>query len=88
MPVQGNEKGAALPSMAMASPSATIRIPRETRDRLAVLAEERGVSLSVLLTDGHRASTKAELEDAFHSEREATRIEAENPELLVDDCQR
>jgi len=72
--------------MTMASPSATIRIPRETRDRLAVLAEERGVSLSVLLTEwAQGASTKAELKEAFHSEREATRIEAENPELLVDD---
>lgn len=86
MPVHVNEKDAALPSAAMASPTTTIRIPKETRDRLAVLAGERGVSLSVLLTEwAQGASTEAELEEFFRSEREATRIEAENPELLVDD---
>jgi predicted DNA-binding protein len=86
MPVQGNEKVATLPSPEMASLTATIRIPKETRDRLAVLAKERGVSLSVLLTEwAQGASTEAELEEFFRSEREATRIEAENPELLVDD---
>ena|SRR5690348_3855400 len=86
MPVHVNEKDAALPSPTMASPTATIRIPKETRDRLAVLADERDVSLSVLLTEwAQGASTEAELEEVFRSEREATRIEAENPELLVDD---
>lgn len=70
----------------MASPTATIRIPKETHDRLAVLAQERGVSLSVLLTEwAQRKLTKPEREAAYRSEREATRIEAENPELLVDD---
>jgi predicted DNA-binding protein len=86
MPAHVNEKVAALPSPTMASPTATIRIPKETRDRLAVLADERGVSLSVLLTEwAQGASTEAELEEVFRSEREATRIETENPELLIDD---
>lgn len=86
MPAHVNEKVAALPSLEMASPTATIRIPKETRDRLAVLADERGVSLSALITAWtQRAFTKAERDAAYHSEHEATRIEAENPELLVDD---
>ncbi|MGH2939984.1 MAG: type II toxin-antitoxin system antitoxin MazE7 [Solirubrobacterales bacterium] len=52
--------------------TATIRVPRDTRDRLAAYAEERGVSLSTLLTQFAR---RAERADAFRSEREATRID-------------
>jgi hypothetical protein len=86
MPVQGNEKVAALPSPEMASPTATIRIPKETRDRLAVLAQERGVSLSALITAwAQRASTEAEREAAYRSEREAAKKDAENPEVLAED---
>jgi hypothetical protein len=33
------------------SATATIRVPRETRDLLAARAEERGISLSSLLTE-------------------------------------
>jgi len=70
----------------MASPTATIRIPKETRDRLAVLADERGVSLSVLLTDwARRRLTRAEREAAYRSEREAAKADAENPEALAED---
>jgi predicted DNA-binding protein len=86
MPVHGNEKDAALPSAAMASPTATIRIPRETHDRLALLAEERGVSLSTLLTEwAQRKFTKAEREVAYRSEREARRLDAENPEVQAEE---
>jgi hypothetical protein len=49
--------------------TATIRVPRETRDRLAARARERGVSLSSLLTEFAR---RAERADALRSEREAT----------------
>jgi predicted DNA-binding protein len=86
MPAHVNEKVAALPSATMASPTATIRIPKETRDRLAVLADERGVSVSSLLTRwAQRAFTNAELEEAYRSEREASKADAENPEVLAED---
>jgi hypothetical protein len=57
----------------MASDTATIRVPRETRDRLAARATERGVSVSSLLTEFVR---RAERADAVRSEREASRAEA------------
>jgi hypothetical protein len=56
----------------MTSDTATIRVPRETRDRLAAQASERGVSVSSLLTEFVR---RAERADALRSEREATRAE-------------
>jgi hypothetical protein len=44
------------------SATATIRVPRETRDLLAAYAQERGLSLSALLSEfAHRA----ECVDAF-----------------------
>ncbi len=55
------------------SATATIRVPRETRDRLAAYAQERGLSLSSLLSEFAR---RAERVDAFKSEREATRADA------------
>jgi len=86
MPVHVNEKVAALASATMASPTATIRIPKETHDRLAVLAKERGISLSALITAWtQRASTEAEREAAFRSEREAAKADAENPEVQAED---
>jgi hypothetical protein len=62
--------------------TATIRVPRETRDRLAARARERGVSLSSLLVEFAR---RAERADALRSEREATRVDAANPELEAED---
>lgn len=53
--------------------TATIRVSRETRDRLAERARERGVSLSSLLTEFARRVERA---DALRSEREATRTDA------------
>ncbi len=55
------------------STTATIRVPRETRDLLAAYAQERGLSLSALLSEFAR---RAERVDAFRSEREATRADA------------
>lgn len=70
----------------MALPTATIRIPKETHDRLAVLAKERGISLSALITAwAQRAFTDAEREAAYRSEREAAKADAENPEVLAED---
>lgn len=59
--------------------TATIRVPRETRDRLAARARECGVSLSSLLTE---FAARAERSSALLSEREATRAEAEDPKAL------
>jgi len=64
-----------------ATPTATIRVPRETRDRLAARARERGVSLSSLLTEFAR---RAERASALRSEREATRAEAGDPDALAE----
>lgn len=53
--------------------TATIRVPRETRDLLAAYARGRGLSLSALLSEFAR---RAERVDAYRSEREATRADA------------
>jgi post-segregation antitoxin (ccd killing protein) len=65
----------------MPSDTATIRVPRQTRDRLAARARDRKVSLSALLTE---LAERAERADAFRSEREATRAEAEDPAALAE----
>lgn len=61
--------------------TATIRVPRETRDRLAARARDRGISLSSLLTD---LAERAERADAYRSEREATKADMESPEALAE----
>jgi hypothetical protein len=58
----------------MTSETATIRVPRDTRDRLAARARERGVSVASLLTEFAR---RAERADALRSERETTHAEVE-----------
>jgi hypothetical protein len=62
--------------------TATIRVPRETRDRLAARAHERGVSLSALLTEFAR---RAERADALRSEREATAVDAGNRDVAAEE---
>lgn len=62
--------------------TATIRVPRATRDRLAAHARERGVSLSSLLTEFAR---RAERADALRSEREATRADAADREVSAEE---
>ncbi len=61
--------------------TATIRVPRETRDSLAARARERGVSLSSLLTEFAR---RAERSEALRSEREATRADLADPEARAE----
>jgi antitoxin MazE7 len=73
--------GMALSSGAMPSDTATIRVPRQTRDRLAARARERGISLSALLTD---LAEQAERADAYRSEREATLADLESPEAMAE----
>ena len=53
----------------MSTPTTTIRVPVETRDRLAVQARGRGMSLAALLTElatrtEHEAMLRAERADA------------------------
>ncbi|OPE45298.1 antitoxin, partial [Mycolicibacterium diernhoferi] len=60
----------------MSTPTATIRVPAPTRDRLAAQARERGISIAALLTE---LAARAEQEAAFSAEREATRAEASAP---------
>ena len=63
----------------MPSDTATIRVSRDTRDRLARRARERGVSVASLLTEFAR---RAERADALRSEREATRAEGDTRDQL------
>jgi antitoxin MazE7 len=65
----------------MSSDTATIRVPRQTRDRLAARAHERGISLSALLTE---LADRAERADAYKSEREATLADLKSPEALAE----
>jgi hypothetical protein len=51
----------------------TIRVPVQTRDRLAAQARERGISIAALLTE---LATRAEHEAIFRAERDATRADA------------
>jgi post-segregation antitoxin (ccd killing protein) len=57
----------------MSTPTTTIRVPVQTRDRLAAQARERGVSIAALLTE---LATRAENETIFRAERDATRADA------------
>lgn len=65
----------------MAADAAAIRVPREISDRLASRARDRGISLSALLTE---LVESAERDDAYRSEREATRADAESPAALAE----
>jgi hypothetical protein len=65
----------------MSTETATIRVPRETRDRLAARARERGVSLAAMLTEFARRAERAE---ALRSEREATRAETNDSGALAE----
>lgn len=62
--------------------TATIRVPRETRDLLAARARRRGVSLSSLLTELARRIEQAE---ALRSEREASRADAGRRDIAVEE---
>lgn len=60
----------------MAYETATIRVRRETRDVLAALARERGVSLAALLA---QIADERHREAIWRSEREAARRDAQRP---------
>jgi hypothetical protein len=50
----------------------TIRVPIQTRDRLAAQARERGISIAALLTE---LASRTEHEAFFRAERDATRAD-------------
>ncbi len=56
----------------MSTPTTTIRVSVQTRNRLAAQARERGVSIATLLTE---LASRAEHEAIFRAERDATRAE-------------
>lgn len=62
----------------MATETATIRVPRETRDLLAERARERGISLSAMLAE---LAHEVEREAIFRAEREASHADAASPEV-------
>ncbi len=57
----------------MSTNTTTIRVPVQTRDRLAAQARERGVSIAAFLTE---VASRAERETIFRAERDTTRAEA------------
>ena len=57
----------------MSTHTTTIRVPVQTRDRLAAQARERGVSIAAFLTE---LASRAEREAIFRAERDVTRAEA------------
>jgi hypothetical protein len=57
----------------MSTNTTTIRVPVQTRDRLAAQARERGISVAAFLTE---LASRAEREAIFRAERDATRAEA------------
>jgi DNA-binding transcriptional regulator/RsmH inhibitor MraZ len=59
----------------------TIRVPVETRDSLAQQAAGLGVSLSAMLTEQARQYAR---EEWFRAEREASRLDALNPEAMAE----
>lgn len=68
--------------MATMAETATIRVPRQTRDLLAAQARAQGVSLSSLLTSlAHEVRRDA----IFRAEREATRRDAGTPAVRVEE---
>ncbi len=66
----------------MPTDTATIRVARDTRDLLAEQAQDRGVSLASLLAEIARERQTAAI---WHSEREASRADAENPDVADED---
>lgn len=57
----------------MSTPTTTVRLPVQTRDRLAAQARERGISVAALIAE---FASRAERESIFRAEREAARLEA------------
>lgn len=68
--------------MYMATPTTTIRVPVQTRDRLAAQARERGISIAALLSE---LASRGQRENSFRAERDATRAESTAAEVREED---
>jgi hypothetical protein len=66
----------------MATETATIRVARITRDRLARQAQARGTSLAALLADVAR---EQELQSIWSAEREASSLDAGSADVAAED---
>lgn len=66
----------------MATKTTTVRVPVETRDRLAAQARQRRLSLSAFLS---KLAEQGEREAIFRAEREATIADSRDPEVLAED---
>jgi hypothetical protein len=66
----------------MATETATIRVTRSTRDRLAKQALAQGISVASLLADIAREREESLI---WSSEREASRLDAENLAAAAED---
>jgi uncharacterized protein (DUF1778 family) len=66
----------------MATDTATIRVARTTRDLLAKHARARGTSLASLLAD---VACEQERQSIWSAERDASRLDAESPDVGVED---
>ena len=62
--------------------TATIRVPRETRDLLFAQASDRGISVSALVTE---FAVRTQRIDPFRSEREATRTDADDDRVTTEE---
>lgn len=65
----------------VAAETRTIRVTRATRDLLAAQARERGVSLAAMLGE---VAEHRRREAIWRSEREASRIDAQNPDAQIE----
>jgi hypothetical protein len=61
--------------------TATIRVPIETRDRLATVAEERGISLARLLTE---YATREHIHQIYADERKSWSEAIANPGFVAE----
>lgn len=66
----------------MSDGTATIRVSRETRDLLAQQARHRGISIAALMEE---IATQRHAEASWRSEREATNLDATNPDVADED---
>lgn len=63
------------------SATATIRVPTETRDRLALVAEQRGISVAKLITE---ISLREHIHQVYALERAAWSEALGNPEFVAE----
>jgi len=65
----------------MVAETATIRVPRETRDLLAKVAEDRGTSVAKLIIE---FASREHLHQIYADERRAWAADLANPEFLAE----